>query len=341
MNNFTGRSGIQMIGTQRSGSNLLRVILDQSPEIASPHPPHILVVFYPLLPFYGTLDAENYRRLIHDVVRYVQANPVAWLQVILDEQWIFDHSMVYSLFEINRLIYEQSAVAKGASYWCCKSMANVHFSRELDRHSPDLKYIYLYRDGRDVALSFKKAIVGDKHIYPIARGWHKDQQACLQLQKKLPATRFYALNYETLITDPENTVRELCSFLHIPFADRMLTFYSSTESRNTAAAGEMWKNIEKPILSNNTKKYLAGLSREEIAVFECVAGKSLASLGYELCGPTGMNGLSDADIEKFERANDRLKQEAIDRASETDKEKRQPQLDIIKEIKSRMTSFSQ
>ena len=33
---------IFMIGTQRSGSNLLRLMVNQAPDIAAPHPPHIL-----------------------------------------------------------------------------------------------------------------------------------------------------------------------------------------------------------------------------------------------------------------------------------------------------------
>lgn len=55
---------IQMIGTQRSGSNLLRLLLNQYTEIVAPHPPHILQRFYPLLPAYGDLlVAENMAKL--------------------------------------------------------------------------------------------------------------------------------------------------------------------------------------------------------------------------------------------------------------------------------------
>ena len=41
---------IFMIGTQRSGSNLFRLMLNQLPEIAAPHPPHILIRLMPLRP---------------------------------------------------------------------------------------------------------------------------------------------------------------------------------------------------------------------------------------------------------------------------------------------------
>ena len=92
MNNFNRPSGIQIIGTQRSGSNLLRLILDQSNEIASPHPAHVLVTFIPLLKFYGELNDENYKLLINDVVNYVEANPVPWENIKIDKEQIFAHS---------------------------------------------------------------------------------------------------------------------------------------------------------------------------------------------------------------------------------------------------------
>ena len=108
--------GIQIVGTQRSGSNLLRVILDQSADIASPHPPHILVTFGPLMSKYEPLTKESYRMLVNDVVDFVDANPVPWEGVKLDKEAIFNASERYTLFDLNRQIYEAAAIAKNARY---------------------------------------------------------------------------------------------------------------------------------------------------------------------------------------------------------------------------------
>jgi hypothetical protein len=335
MSNFNPPKGIQIIGTQRSGSNLLRVILDQSAEIASPHPPHILVTFVPLLQFYGDLDATAYRTLVNDVVDYVEANPVPWEGIKLDGNWIFDNSESFSLFEINKLIYEQAAIHKGAKYWCCKSMANVHFSTELDNHSPDLKYIYLYRDGRDVAASFKKAIVGEKHIYHLARQWKHDQTACLKLAESIEADRFFSLSYEALIEQPETTVKKLCSFLEIHYSESMLNFYNSKESKTTAAAGEMWQNLEKPIISNNSRKFHKELTKDEIEIFELVSHDMLEKLNYPLF--TSLNNtdaLSPEAIEKYQFLNEALKKYMLIKAKKSDLDKREHQLQILRHIRN-------
>ena len=74
-----------MIGTQRSGSNLFRVMLNQLPEVASPHPPHILTRLMPLVPSYGDLsDPQTFALLVDDACRLVELNPVEWDGIHLD-----------------------------------------------------------------------------------------------------------------------------------------------------------------------------------------------------------------------------------------------------------------
>lgn len=330
-------SGIQIIGTQRSGSNLLRVILDQSPELASPHPPHILVTFYPLLNLYGSLEVkENYYRLVADVVSYVEANPVPWEGVVLNPEDLFNRSAVHSLFELNRLIYEKAAESKGAKYWCCKSMNNVYYAEELEAQKDKLQYIYLYRDGRDVAASFKKAIVGDKHIYHIASQWKKDQEACLALARSIPSGRFFSLSYEDLIGNPEATVRNLCDFLQIAYKDNMLNYYTSKTSKVTAASGEMWSNLEKPIITTNTGKYLKEFQKDDLEIFELVAGNVLLELGYQLqTDRSNKQLIAEHKLPEYFEENQRLKVSVIKSAKPQDLENRLGQETILKNIKSR------
>ena len=215
-------------------------------------------------------------------------------------------------------------------------MANVHYASELDAHSPDLKYVYLYRDGRDVAVSFKKAIVGEKHIYHLANQWKYDQDACIKLAETIDENRFFSLNYETLITQPEATIKKLCNFLDIEYAENMLNFYTSKESKITAAAGEMWQNLEKPIISNNTGKYLKELRQEEIEIFELINQDVLEKLNYQLHTSLANTALiSEDSIEQYDLENKRLKKEILVNARQSDLDKRAGQLQILKEIKAR------
>ena len=61
---------LYIIGTERSGSNLLRVILNAHADIDVPHPPHILKYFHALAPGYGDLKGRRARAtLVRDVLR--------------------------------------------------------------------------------------------------------------------------------------------------------------------------------------------------------------------------------------------------------------------------------
>lgn len=332
--------GIQIIGTQRSGSNLLRVILDQSKDIASPHPPHMLTTFVPLLPLYAPLDSEQYRLLVNDVVDFVYANPVPWEGIVLDKEVLFNASQCHSLYELNRLVYEQVAKGKGAKYWCCKSMANVHYADELENAAPNLKYIYLYRDGRDVAVSFKKAMVGDKHVYFLASKWKEDQEACISLAKKLGADRFFSLSYEALTDEPEKNMRALCAYLEIDYVPEMMDFYTSNTSKITAAAGEMWSNLAKPVMKNNTRKFLTELSSDELHLFEYVAGDTLQKLGYPLYGSNETDFSITPDLlSEYEKENRQMKQQTLLSVSKSDLEKRKPQAVLLEAIKKRNTHY--
>lgn len=329
--------GIQMIGTQRSGSNLLRLMLDGIGGIFAPHPPHILQRFLPLLPHYGDLTDETaFRRLVGDVCELVRLNPVPWEGIALDSGMIRQACRRQTLYEVFRAVYDTGASQAGTPYWLCKSMKNVFYAEGIEATGLQPFYVYLYRDGRDVALSFKKAIVGEKHIYALARGWKRDQEEALRLEARTPSGRFFKVSYEELIASPQAVLRRLCDFLRIPYCEKAMDYYKSRESLHTANAGQMWSNVAKPILKNNTRKFLNELSSEEIAIFESVAGDTLQKLGYELCTPSERlrTSFSAGEIESFEKENVRMKQLFRQQADPADLEKRRPQEELIRQIRS-------
>lgn len=309
---MSGKRLLQFIGTQRSGSNLLRVMLNQIDGVMAPHPPHILKTFANLLPIYGDLGKkENFSRLVEDVCSWVENNPVPWERVSLNREEIQKACNAPKLIEIFRLIYEKAAEVHNSKYWSCKSMANTHFFSLLEELSPAPIYIYLYRDGRDVALSFKKAYVGEKHIFSIAKKWHEDQQRALEVCKKIPKERLIKVSYESMLADSSGTLQAICKTLKIPFQESFSAYYKSKEANNTSVAGEMWQNLNKPIMKNNFNKYRKGLTPEEIEIFEIVAGKSLEALGYSLENDKGIlkKNFAEDEIKTFEQSNKKLKQE--------------------------------
>jgi len=327
-----------MIGTQRSGSNLLRLMLNQLKDIASPHPPHILERMCPLMDNYGDLeDDANFKVLVDDVCRLVELNPVAWSGVTFDREQVAAKSTNRSLMAVYSAVYDIYTESQGAKTWCCKSLANIKYVDDIEAHFKHPKYIYLYRDGRDVALSFQKAVVGEKHIYNIAQEWTETQNMALELQKKIDKKYFHAVSYEQLTQQPEQTAKALCAFLETEYVPEMLDFHKTNEAQNAAKSSALWGNVTSPILSNNSKKYKKEMPEDDIRIFESVAGNVLDQLGYERDFITKGNELKfeSHDIDEFNKENKRQKMANLLNVDKKDKERRDRQSRLLEEIKSR------
>ena len=329
--------GIQVIGTQRSGSNLLRVMLNQLPAICAPHPPHILDTFMPYLNRYGDLhNSARFTELIEDVCQLIESNPVPWVGIQLDRNIIKARCRVNSLTEIFKVIYELKAEKFGKQFWCCKSMANFKYFNELELSDITPFYIHIVRDGRDVAASFKKAPIGEKHVYHLARQWKKDQQASKRILSKVGPRRGLRIHYEQLIQSPGETVAKVCHWLNIDFQDSVLQYYQSKESMLAALSGDMWANLQKPILSDNYGKFSRELDPDEIAIFEAISGQDLQEYGYQLTDRDNLKrNLTAAEVAGFDAANALLKSEAIRRLHPDDLKKRLPQQKLKAKIAGR------
>lgn len=327
-----GFNSIQFIGTQRSGSNLLRLILDTHEQISAPHPPHLLKTFSPLIAYYGDLQLlENKITLINDMCAWVEVNPVPWEGVLLDRDKIaIDTKTIIDVFN---QIYTTRMKLDKANIWCCKSTFNINYVEGLEASIRPF-YIYLYRDGRDVAASFKKAIVGPKHTYHLARKWSGEQKAAKIFLDSLPPERYISLAYEDILEQPGACVKRICEKLRVSYDPRMLKFYASNESRRTADSGEMWKNVLKPVIRNNTGKFYEELSPEDITLFESVAGTELEALGYPRVSEDIVS--FESEIPLYEVQNQQMQEQARSNASVEDKENRAPQKLLLQQIHQRL-----
>ncbi|MBS1593979.1 MAG: sulfotransferase [Bacteroidetes bacterium] len=326
-----------MIGTQRSGSNLLRLMLSQLPGVFAPHPPHIMLNFYPLMDRYGDLERdENFSQLIDDVCHVVELNPVPWEGAVLDRARIWDMCRRRSLLEVFIRIHELQCIVHGLNTWCCKSLETV---AHIDHYAAEGVYpyiIYLYRDGRDVALSFRKAIVGEKHFYHLARKWRQDQQQALDFLETISADRLVTLSYKDLIAEPTAYIHHICDKFSLPYSDSILDYYKSEESKRTAVSGHMWENVAKPIMKDNSGKFLKEMSHEDLVIYESVAGDMLERLGFELTTrPEERRVFSEKELAIFDAENTQLKEDAILTADPHDLALRKPQADFMKKLRDR------
>ena len=326
-----------MIGTQRSGSNLLRLMLSQLPGMFAPHPPHILLTFYPLVDMYGDLEKDaNFESLIDDVCRLIELNPVPWDHVVLDRGKVSDMCKKRSLLEVFIRIHDLQCINHGQDTWCCKSLETIAYISHYAEEGFDPFILYLYRDGRDVALYFRKAMVGEKHFYHLAQKWKQDQQQSLDYIASLSTDQYVTLRYEELTAEPTTHIHQICDKFGLPYIEEVLEYYKSEESKRTAVSGHMWENVAKPVMKDNSNKFLKDMSHEDLIIYESVAGDMLERLGYKLVTtPQERKTFSAEEIAAFDKENIRLKEEAQLNADPQDILNRKPQADFVKSLKQK------
>jgi len=327
-----------IIGEQRSGSNLLRLMLNNSTKIAAPHPPHILLRMKELVPSYGSLQKmENFKLLIDDVCRLIDTNPVPWSKDNFNREIIVDKCKDRSLIAIFKAVMDHYSEVNEASMWVCKSMQNVRWYKELEAYFKKPKYIYLYRDPRDVTLSFQKAVVGHKHPYCIAKKWTDLQALCIEARENIPENRFYNLKYERLIENPEESLKDLCEFLEIEYNKEMLNYYNSNEAKNTAKVSMLWANVKSPLMRKNSGKYLKAMSKDDQAIVESVAHEVMDTLKYERKSvEQNFINFDQEMINKYNFEDKELQSIAELKINPEDLKRRKLQLEVIEEIKKRI-----
>ncbi|MDH4134073.1 MAG: sulfotransferase, partial [Gammaproteobacteria bacterium] len=267
----------------------------------------------------------------------VELNPVPW-NVSLDRADIVRRCPVRSLVAIFGAVYDIMAEAKGAQTWCCKSLANIQYLDAIEDYFRDgARYIYLYRDGRDVAVSFRKAVVGEKHFYHIAKEWGDTQRLALDFRGRIDPARVFSIRYEDITGQPETTMRALCKFLGYRYVPSMLNFHKTDEAQKAAKSSDLWGNVTNPVMADNTRKFLREASHEDLVIFERVAGDVLTALGYERAAtrPGESGGYSAEDVRRFAVENQQLKQEVLSKVDPEDMKRRDRQAGLIQQIRQR------
>lgn len=272
-------SPLFIIGTERSGSNLLRLMLNAHSRIAIPHPPHFMRFLAPVAPSYGDLrDPAARRRLVRDALRLLHAHLHPW-DVEIDEDLVVAEASP-TVFGVVAAIHEQYRRAKGKPRWGCKSTFMIDHVDDVLAEYPGARFVWLVRDPRDVAASSKHAVFNPYHPALTARLWAVQQRRGVAILERLGPRRVHRLHYEALVADPAAELATLCRFLDEPFEAAMLAHHATSAAATIAGMSASWRNAGRPVSRASVGRYRDALDADELAIVEHVAGPTLATLGY-------------------------------------------------------------
>ena len=175
------------------------------------------------------------------------------------------------------------------SRWAEKSPRNVHRLRFIRRHFPKSRFVHALRDGRDVVCSLRthprfRVVDGElveqntrNPLGPCIRRWVQDVSAGLVHRGEPWYTE---VRYEDLVSDPEATLRRLFEFLDEPWDPSVLEFYKVNTRSRDATLFPQNPEATGPIYSKATGRWRRDLSADERQLFQREAGALLSQLGY-------------------------------------------------------------
>ena len=273
-----GAAPVLVLGVRRSGTTLLRVILDRSSELAIPDESYVV----PQLAsrHRGAVDPSSF---VDDLRRLPRLHELG----IAPDEVARRLRPGMTAGEAIAAVFETYAAVRGKPRWGDKNPLYMQHLPLLESLFPDARFVHLVRDGSDAAVSFlsmPEGIVTRTWVHPrdvsgFACQWRTEVEAAQALGARVGERRYLEIRYERLVSDPAQVVQAVCGLPGSPTSLRC----STTQAPSTSPASRTnsaWRSLPRSVCATGGPSLAPG----DTAAFEEVAGDVLGRLGYEVRG---------------------------------------------------------
>ena len=289
-----------IVGAARSGTTLLRLMLDAHPQLAIPPETHFLPDLRALQQRPDLKGKENADARREEFLRIVTSSPY-WKDFHLDAATlrtaVTDPKRTFNLAAGTRRFYELYARAHGKARWGDKTPPYVWRLKDVSALLPEAHFVHIIRDGRDVALSVRglwfdpsKGNVEDAAAQWLWRIREARQQAII-------CPHYLEVRYEELLSQPRAVLEQICTFVGLEYDGAMENYHLAARARlrtemhdqhdargalvaTKAQREAIFSKTSGPPDPERAGRWRKEMSAEERERFESVAGDLLRELGY-------------------------------------------------------------
>jgi hypothetical protein len=257
-----------IVGSARSGTTWLRIILNAHSQVAVPPESRFIVSLWEGR---DDVDAAALLSRLGSHKRFQE-----WRLPLEEVERALPEYPTYA--QVMAAAHVAYARVRGKPRWGDKTPRYVDHIPLLARLFPDALFIHQIRDGRDVALSYADVPFGPKSVAAAAELWSSRVRAGMAAGRALGPERYIEVRYEALVTEPERHTRALCEFLGLSFEPEMLDSERAKEALLPRAA------LYNPNVARGAKakprSWEDDMPSAQVEVFEAIAGDLLTELGY-------------------------------------------------------------
>ena len=271
-----------IVGFQRSGTTLLRLMVDSHPRVSVPLDVVGLWARYATrldAEFGGLATDDDLRRLVEALL---SEERIRLWDVELPARRIVSSVAERSFPAVIDAFNAAYAAAKGKGRWGGKDPGDMRRIHLLDEWFPEARFVHILRDGRDACLSLVAQEFGPDDLLACADAWREEVWWVRRIGRLLGPERYHELRYEDLVTDPESVLRPLCDFLALEFDPAMLAYHRRVGDAVPDEKRHIWPLIDSPPQADNVERWRMRLSPGMRVCFEKRAGDVLAECGYDV-----------------------------------------------------------
>lgn len=268
-----------IVGSDRSGTTMLRLILDRARDGAAIPPETMFITDFEPVRRAGRLGD-------HDAAvaftRRVWAHPRVRMWELDGEPPLPPVGLAHA--DAYRWGIEQPYLAymrrDGKTWWADKTPPHIDYIDLLATLFPGARFVELVRDGRDVSLSIMGLPFGDNNAWAAGRRWAH----CIREGARQRAARpeeVLLVRYEDLVTQPAVEVRRVSEFLEIDYDEDMLAVEKTDVSKLQHDKKDWFSNLWGGINTNAMGKWRTKMSERDQRLFLAAAGPELALHGYD------------------------------------------------------------
>ncbi len=268
-----------ILGAQRSGTTMLRLMLNKHPNIAIPHETGFITVFYSELSRYGDLSIKhNQKKLLEDISHH---KLVIRGKHITDKEKILSHN-ISNYSDLINAIFIEYAKSNNKKRWGDKTPFYTPDIDILYTLFPEAKFLHLVRDGRDVIISQRNISWMSNSVPRLAEEWKWKTTICSKVGKVLGTRKYLEIKYEDLVISPEVELKKICKFFNEEYDERILRYSDDAKNIVPNESLKWHQNSVQTPDKNKISKWKNILSKSDRIIFEQIAGSTLKEYGYEL-----------------------------------------------------------
>jgi hypothetical protein len=275
-----------IIGRARSGTTLLKALLDAHPNVIVPVECAFLLNLYKKYGKKKNWDAGLLTTFGKDLLNEPAFNLLHIDQTRLEER-LRNCAGKNTYANVCRQVYEscQSFYAKKEiTLLGDKNPGYSLYIKQLLEIYPEAKFIHIIRDYRDNIVSMLRVDYEAHIVSSLAYRW-KYYNIQIEKAKKKHPDIFFTVRYEDLVLNTAHYLKEICVFFGISYTEKMLSFQEKKDDFYAHYPKDVFlkyhKSIFDPIDSSKSGKWKEVLSARQIRIAETVAGGYGKKFGYE------------------------------------------------------------